>query len=113
MNFDVVGGGVKLPEGCQRQYDRGALQGFLRGWYQGVDKRVVIDKSRAWRTNVETLLKIAPKARHIVCLRELGQVDGSIEPQRQKTALLDFIDQMADPAIWISQLYYPAHVAAT
>jgi sulfotransferase len=72
------------------------MQGFLRGWYQGVDKAVVVDKNRGWLASVETLLQLAPEARLIVCLRELGQVYGSIEAQHQKTALLDFIDQLAD-----------------
>jgi len=72
------------------------MQGFLRGWYQGVDKPTVVDKNRGWLAGVETLLQLAPEARLIVCLRELGQVYGSIEAQHQKTVLLDFIDQLAD-----------------
>src|SRR5690606_16281532 len=32
----------------------------------------------------------------VVCLRELGQVYGSIEAQHQRTILLDFLDQLAD-----------------
>ena len=32
----------------------------------------------------------------IVCLRELGQIYGSIEAQHQRTILVDFIDHLAD-----------------
>lgn len=73
-----------------------AMQGFLRGWYRGVDKPVVVDKSRAWLSAVETLLALAPEARLIICLRELGQVYGSVEARHQQTPLLDFVDQLAD-----------------
>ena len=73
-----------------------AVQGFLRGWYQGCTKTIVVDKNRAWLHAVELLLRIAPEAKLIVCLRELGQIYGSIEMQHQRTILLDFIDHLAD-----------------
>jgi sulfotransferase len=74
-----------------------AMQGFLRGWYGDAGGgRAVVDKNRAWLHCIETLLAIAPEARLIVCLRELGQIYGSIEAQHQKTILLDFIDHLAD-----------------
>lgn len=73
-----------------------AMQGFLRGWFQGSDKKVVVDKNRGWLHAVETLLQLAPEAKLVVCLRELGQIYGSIEAQHQKTLLLDFVDQLAD-----------------
>lgn len=74
-----------------------AMQGFLRGWHQGAgNKRAVVDKNRAWLHCIELLLQLAPEAKLIVCLRELGQIYGSIEAQHQKTILLDFIDHLAD-----------------
>jgi sulfotransferase len=73
-----------------------AMQGFLRGWYRDVKKPMVVDKSRAWLNSVETLLALAPEAKLIICLRELGQVYGSVEARHQKTPLLDFVDQLAD-----------------
>jgi sulfotransferase len=73
-----------------------AMQGFLRGWHGESDKKVVVDKNRAWVHAIEMLLHIAPEARLIVCLRELGQIYGSIEAQHQKTILVDFIDHLAD-----------------
>lgn len=74
-----------------------AMQGFLRGWYHHTgDKKAVVDKNRAWLHCIELLLKIAPEAKLIVCIRELGQIYGSIEAQHQKTILVDFIDHLAD-----------------
>lgn len=74
-----------------------AMQGFLRGWHHdSQEKKIVVDKNRAWLHCIELLLKIAPEAKLIVCIRELGQIYGSIEAQHQKTILLDFIDHLAD-----------------
>jgi sulfotransferase len=73
-----------------------AMQGFLRGWYQNCKQAVVVDKNRAWLHAIELLLHIQPEAKLIVCVRELGQIYGSIEAQHQKTILLDFIDHLAD-----------------
>ena len=59
-------------------------------------KKVVVDKNRVWLHAIELLLKIEPEAKLIVCLRELGQIYGSIEAQHQRTILLDFVDNLAD-----------------
>lgn len=73
-----------------------AMQGFLRGWHHDCCKKAVVDKNRAWLHAIELLLHVEPEARLIVCLRELGQVYGSIEAQHQRTILVDFIDHLAD-----------------
>ena len=73
-----------------------AMQGFLRGWYRDCTRSVVIDKNRAWLHAVEMLRHLEPQAKLIVCLRELGQVYGSIEAQHQRTILVDFVDHLAD-----------------
>ena len=73
-----------------------AMQGFLWGWNQDCHKQVVVDKNRAWLHAIEFLLHIEPEARLLVCLRELGQIYGSIESQHQRTILVDFIDHLAD-----------------
>lgn len=75
---------------------QGGMTGLLRGWYDTCDKPVVVDKNRAWLHCIETVLQLAPETKMIVCLRELGQIYGSIEAQHQKTILLDFIDHFAD-----------------
>jgi sulfotransferase len=84
-------------------FDRGyaqlesAMQGFLRGWLKDSQgKKAIVDKNRAWLHCVEFLLKLAPEAKLIVCLRELGQVYGSVEAQHQKTIMLDSSDHFAD-----------------
>jgi len=85
-----------------QQFDRSyghlaaAMQGFLRSWHHDRRKPVVVDKNRAWLHSVEMLLHIEPDARLIVCLRDLGQIYGSIEAQHQRTILVDFIDHLAD-----------------
>jgi sulfotransferase len=78
-----------------------AMQGFLRGWYcesepRADGKKLIVDKNRAWLHAIELLLHIEPDAKLIVCLRELGQIYGSIEAQHQRTILVDFIDHLAD-----------------
>ena len=74
-----------------------AMRGFLHGWYHDSGAhQVVIDKNRAWLHAFELLLHIEPEAKLIVCLRELGQIYGSIEAQHQRTILVDFIDHLAD-----------------
>ena len=73
-----------------------AMRGYLRGWYQDSGKQAVVDKNRGWLHAVEMLLKLAPEAKLVVCVRELGQIYGSIEAQHQRTILLDFTDHLAD-----------------
>ncbi len=78
---------------------KSAMTGFLRGWCD-VDgesnERVAVDKNRAWLHCVELLLTLAPEAKLVVCVRELGQIYCSIEAQHQKTILLDFNDHLGD-----------------
>ena len=73
-----------------------SMTGMLRGWVGGHDKAVAIDKNRSWLHCIEMLLQIAPEAKMIVCIRELGQIYGSIEDQHQQSILLDFNDHLAD-----------------
>ena len=73
-----------------------AMQGFLRGWHHDCKKKAVVDKNRAWLHAIELLLHIEPEAKLIVCVRDLGQIYGSIEAQHQRTILVDFIDHLAD-----------------
>jgi sulfotransferase len=73
-----------------------ATRGFVRGWYADCAKAVVIDKNRGWLRNFEYLLAVEPDARLLVCVRELGQVYGSVEAQHQRTILIDFPDHTAN-----------------
>ena len=89
---------AQLDQSFDRSYAHlaSAMQGFLRGWNQDCSKRAVVDKNRAWLHAIELLLRIEPDAKLIVCLRELGQIYGSIEAQHQRTILVDFNDHLAD-----------------
>jgi sulfotransferase len=88
----------QLDQSFERSYGHltGGMRGLLRGWYHDCDRPVVVDKNRAWLHAVELLLHLEPEARLIVCLRELGQIYGSIEAQHQRTIALDFSDHLAD-----------------
>jgi sulfotransferase len=88
----------QLDQTFERGYRHltGGMRGLLRGWYHDCDRPVVVDKNRAWLHAVELLLHLEPEARLIVCLRELGQIYGSIEAQHQRTIALDFSDHLAD-----------------
>lgn len=88
----------QLDQGFERGYAHlaAAMRAFLRGWYHDCDRTAVVDKNRAWLHAIELLQHLEPGARLIVCLRELGQVYGSIEAHHQRTILIDFIDHLAD-----------------
>lgn len=73
-----------------------SMRAFLSAWHEGCDKSVVVDKSRAWLGNVEMLLHLQPEARLLICVRELGQICGSVEAQHQRTILVDFPDHLAN-----------------
>ena len=72
-----------------------AFRGFLAGWFAETDQTWVVDKNRGWLQHIEMLHHLVPDFRILVCVRELGQVYGSIETQHQKTILLDFPDHLA------------------
>jgi sulfotransferase len=88
----------QLDQAFEQSYGHLAagMRGFLRGWHHDCDRAVLVDKNRAWLHAVELLLHLEPDAKLIVCLRELGQIYGSIEAQHQRTILIDFIDHLAD-----------------
>lgn len=72
-----------------------AFRGFINGWFAETDKPWVVDKNRGWLNHLETVHLLDPNCRMLVCVRELGQICGSIEAQHQKTLLLDFPDHLA------------------
>jgi len=72
-----------------------AFRGFINGWFAETEKPVVVDKNRGWLLQLETAHALDPQCRMLVCVRELGQIIGSIEAQHQKTLLLDFPDHLA------------------
>jgi len=72
-----------------------AFQGFMSGWYAVAPQDAVVDKNRGWMHHLELLHLVDPDCRLLVCVRELGQVWGSIEGQHHKTLLFDFVDHLA------------------
>ncbi|MEM9117686.1 MAG: sulfotransferase [Cyanobacteria bacterium P01_F01_bin.56] len=72
-----------------------AFRGFMDGWFAETDKAWVVDKNRGWLHHIETVAQLDPDFRMVVCVRELGQIVGSVEAQHQKTILLDFPDHSA------------------
>lgn len=72
------------------------FRGFINGWFAETDKTWVVDKNRGWLHHLETVNQLDPHFRMLVCVRELGQIYGSIENQHQKTLLLDFPDHLAE-----------------
>lgn len=72
-----------------------AFRGFMAGWFAETDRPVVVDKNRGWLNHLETALLLEPNCRMLVCIREPGQIFGSIEARHDKTRLLDFPDHLA------------------
>ena len=72
-----------------------AWQGFVAGWVAETERPWVVDKNRGWLGQIETVQAFDPDFRMLVCVRELGQILGSIEAQHARTRLLDFPDHLA------------------
>lgn len=72
-----------------------AWRGFVAGWAAKTDRSWVVDKNRGWLAQIETVQAFDPDFRMLVCVRELGQILGSIEAQHARTRLLDFPDHLA------------------
>jgi sulfotransferase len=89
---------AQLDADFERGYARltSAFRGFVQGWFAETDKEWVVDKNRGWLGMVETVRYLEPGFRMLVCVRELGQLYGSIESRHQETILLDFPDHLAD-----------------
>ncbi|MEG4431599.1 sulfotransferase [Microcoleus sp. F10_A2] len=73
-----------------------AYRGFINGWFAETEKSWVVDKHRGWVNSLDLALHLVPNCRMVVCVRELGQIYGSIENQHQNTLLLDFPDHLAN-----------------
>lgn len=72
-----------------------AFRGFVSGWFAETGRPLVADKNRGWLNQMDMACLLSPDCRMLVCVRELGQIVGSIEAQHQKTLLLDFPDHLA------------------
>ncbi len=88
----------QLDMDFERSYARlqSAYRGFMHGWFAEATQPWLVDKNRDWLNQLDLLLSLNPGARLLVCVRDLGQVIGSIEAQHQQTVLLDFPNHIAD-----------------
>lgn len=88
---------AQLDHNFERAYHRliNACRGFINGWFWETDKPWVVDKNRGWLHHLDMMQLLDPNCHMLVCVRELGQIYGSIEAQHQKTLMLDFPDDLA------------------
>ncbi|WP_295437511.1 sulfotransferase [uncultured Thiodictyon sp.] len=88
---------AQLDGDFERAYARltRAWAGFVAGWAAETERPWVVDKHRGWLAQIETVQSFDPEFRMLVCVRELGQILGSIEAQHARTRLLDFPDHLA------------------
>lgn len=89
---------AQLDVNFEQSYQRllNAFHGFINGWFAEAEQSWVVDKNRGWLQHIETVSHLDPQFKMLVCIRELGQVYGSIEAQHKKTLLLDFPDHLAN-----------------
>uniref|UniRef100_A0ACD5GT12 Sulfotransferase n=1 Tax=Desertifilum tharense IPPAS B-1220 TaxID=1781255 RepID=A0ACD5GT12_9CYAN len=89
-----------------------SCRAFAAAWWQDTSCSVVVDKHRGWLNQIELALELDPEVKMLVCVRELGQVFGSIEAQHQKTVWLDFPDDLANlsPYTRAEKLFAPTGV---
>ncbi|MGB7057725.1 MAG: sulfotransferase [Geitlerinemataceae cyanobacterium] len=73
-----------------------SCQAFAAAWWAETHCPVVVDKHRGWLNQIELAMELDPDVRMLVCVRELGQIFGSIEAQHRKTIWLDFPDDLAN-----------------
>jgi sulfotransferase len=89
---------AQLDADFERGYGRllSAYRGLMAGWFADSDRAWVVDKSRSWLHHLELVQAIDPDFKMLVCIRELGQIYGSIEDRHQQTIALDFPDHLAN-----------------
>lgn len=69
-----------------------AFRGFIEGWFAETEHAWVVDKNRGWLGQLDTVQLLDPNCKMLVCVRELGQIIGSVEARHQRSLLLDFPD---------------------
>ena len=92
----------RLDTGFEENYTRieSVYKGILSGWLdEHHDRPFVVDKSRGWLRGISFLNELDPGFKMIVCIRELGQLFGSIEAAHEKTMLLGYRDGMSHHSV--------------
>jgi sulfotransferase len=85
VNFDLV---------YQRLLN--SYRGFINGWFEEANEKIVVDKNRAWLGSLDLFNQLNPDFKIIVCVRDLTQTHASVEKRHKKTVLIDFADNMAN-----------------
>lgn len=77
-----------------------AYKGFVSGWFNHAEQPVVVDKNRSWIAQMDLATRLDNDSRMLVCVRDLGQIFGSIESRHQKTLAIDFADHLAGHTLY-------------
>jgi len=83
------------PDGVHAQL-LNSYKGLLAGWFEHNEEPAVVDKNRGWVAQMDLAAQLDSGCKMLVCVRDLGQIFGSIEAQHQKTLAMDFADHLAD-----------------
>lgn len=88
---------AQLDLGIDAMHQRllASSRGFIDGWFRETEKPWVVDKNRGWVQQFHLAQALDPDCKMLVCVRELGQVIGSVEARHRKTIMLDFQDHIA------------------
>ena len=87
-----VKGELIMDEWATHDRLRRAIRGYIRGWYHAVETPILIDKSRAWNTQVDFLRWVYPGAKVVVCVRDLRSIVASCERRNSETAVFNLAD---------------------
>lgn len=88
----------RLDSSYELNYQRLAAVygGMIGGWLdQHHDRQAVVDKNRGWLNAIEFLADLDPEFRMLVCIRDLGQLFGSVEAAHRRTNLIGYRDGMS------------------
>ena len=89
-----------IPEELSRERQRGVLKGIINGYYENIDKPIIIDKSRQWPSLLETLnWTFEEKPKVIATVRDLRQIVESFEALYRKTSAIGMPHQFKGKGI--------------
>lgn len=63
------------------------IRGIFDGYYKDIDKPVIFNTNRGWTYNTHIMSDIYPKAKYIVCVRDINWVLDSFEVVHRKNPL--------------------------
>lgn len=74
---------------------KSAIMGLMKGWFEQISEPWIVDIHPQWLQHLELINFLDPHFKIVICVRELGQICGTIETQHQKNLLLDFPEKLA------------------